>query len=152
MRTRSVAAIAAMTFTITVAVPVCAFECPQHFAEAQAAISKTTGDMQGMSNMMSKHDMGQVHGLLKHARTLLVEARNSHDHASRGHGHAVAIAKADSARGYAVAADIFHFKLMQNMYKPGMQMQGSHKGDMPKGNMPKHGTHQPAKPMHGMHK
>lgn len=120
MRTKSIGVVAGLTFAITVAVPVCAFECPQHFAEAQAAIDKTTGDMQGMSKMMAKHDIDQVHGLLKQARTLLVEARHSHDHAGQGHDHAVAIAKADSSRGYAVAPDIFHFKLMQNMPKHGM--------------------------------
>ncbi len=150
MKSRSIGAIAALTFTITVAVPVCAFECPEHFAEAQAAIDKTTGDMQGMSKMMSRHDMDQVHGLLKHARTLLVEAKHSHDHADKGHDHAMAIAKADSARGYAVAADIFHFKLMQNSHK-----HGAHKPAMHKPEMSGHGAHQPAMPAmpkHGMHK
>ena len=152
MRTKSIGAVAGLTFAIAVAVPVCAFECPQHLAEAQAAIDKTTADMQGMSKMMAKHDTHQVHGLLNRAKTLLVEARHSHDHAGKDHDHAVAIAKAGSARGYAVAADIFHFKLMQKMHKPGMPMQGSHKGEMPKQNMPKHDMPKHGMPKHGMHK
>ncbi len=37
-----------------------AFECPKHFAEAQAAIDKVTEDMKGdMSKKMRKEDMAR---------------------------------------------------------------------------------------------
>jgi hypothetical protein len=90
-----------------------AFECPKHFAEAQAAIDKATEDMKGaMSNQMSKDDMALVHALVDDAKNLLAGAKHSHEAPQDIFDHARAIAQADAARGYAVAADIFHFELM----------------------------------------
>ena len=90
-----------------------AFECPKHFAEAQAAIDKVAGDMKGdMSKKMRKEDMALVHALLDDAKSWLSSAKHNHEKPQGGFDHARAIAKADAARGYAVAADIFHFKLM----------------------------------------
>ena len=90
-----------------------AFECPSHFAEAQAAIDKVTEDMGGgMSMQMSKETMALVLALLDDAKELLASAMLNHEkpHGMAEHGRA--IAKADAARGYAVGTDIFHFKLM----------------------------------------
>ena len=90
-----------------------AFECPKHFAEAQAVIDKVTGDMKGgMSKKMRKEDMALVHALLDDAKTWLTSARHNHEKPQGRYDHARAMAKADAARGYANAADIFHFKLM----------------------------------------
>ena len=90
-----------------------AFECPKHFAEAQAAIDKVTEDMKGdMSKKMPKEEMALVHALLDDAKSRLASAKHNHEKPQGMYDHARAIAKADSARGYAVAADIFHFKLM----------------------------------------
>jgi len=90
-----------------------AFECPKHFAEAQAAIDKVTEDMKGnMSKKMRKEDMALVHALLDDAKSRLASAKHNHEKPQGLYDHARAIAKADAARGYAVAADIFHFKLM----------------------------------------
>ncbi len=90
-----------------------AFECPKHFAEAQAAIDKVVADMGGeMSKKMRKEDMALVHALLDDAKTRLTSAKHNHQKPQGAFDHARAIAKADAARGYAVAADIFHFKLM----------------------------------------
>ncbi len=90
-----------------------AFECPKHFAEAQAVIDKVTGDMKGdMSKKMRKEDMALVHALLDDAKSRLASAKHNHEKPQGPFDHARAIAKADAARGYAVAADIFHFKLM----------------------------------------
>jgi len=90
-----------------------AFECPKHFAEAQAAIDKVAGDMKGdMSKKMRKEDMALVHTLLDDAKSRLDDAKHNHEKPQGRFDHARAIAKADAARGYAVAADIFHFKLM----------------------------------------
>ncbi len=91
-----------------------AFECPKHFAEAQAAIDKVAADMKGdMSKKMRKEDMALVHALLDDAKTRLTSAKHNHQKPQGAFDHARAIAKADAARGYAVAADIFHFKLME---------------------------------------
>ncbi len=90
-----------------------AFECPKHFAEAQAAIDKVIEDMKGdMSKTMRKEDMALVHALLDDAKSSLASAMHNHEKPQGLYDHARAIAKADTARGYAVAADIFHFKLM----------------------------------------
>ncbi|MBL4908254.1 MAG: hypothetical protein JKX94_12435 [Sneathiella sp.] len=90
-----------------------AFECPKHFAEAQAAINKVTEDMKGeMSKKMRKEDMALVHALLDDAKTRLTSARHNHEKPQGAFDHARSIAKADSAKGYAVAADLYHFKLM----------------------------------------
>ncbi len=90
-----------------------AFECPKHFAEAQAVIDKVTEDMKGdMSAKMRKEDMALVHALLDDAKSRLTSAIHNHEKPQGPFDHARAIAKADAARGYAVAADIFHFKLM----------------------------------------
>ena len=90
-----------------------AFECPKHFAEAQAVIDKVTEDMKGdMSKTMRKEDMALVHALLDDAKTRLTSAKHNHEKPQGAYDHARAIAKADAAPGYAVAADIFHFKLM----------------------------------------
>ncbi len=90
-----------------------AFECPKHFAEARAAIDKVTEDMKGaLSKKMRKEDMALVHALLDDAKTRLTSAKHNHQKPQGAFDHARAIAKADAARGYAVAADIFHFKLM----------------------------------------
>ena len=90
-----------------------AFECPKHLAAAQAAIDKVNEDMKGdMSKMMRKEDMALVHALLDDAESRLAAATHNHEKPRWPFDHARAIAKADAARGYAVAADIFHFKLM----------------------------------------
>ncbi len=107
--------------------PVNAFECPRHFTKAQAAIDKVIGDMKGeMSKSMAragmKADMALVHAMLDDAKMRLASARHNHAKPQGRYDHARAIAKADAAQGYAVAADIFHFKLMQRMKSKGMKM------------------------------
>ncbi len=102
----------AAAFTIAFGGAASAFECPAHFAEAQALIDKVTADMGGdMSKSMPKEQMGLVHALLDDAKTRLSSAKHNHE---KPQGvYARAIAKADSALGYARAADILHFKYMQ---------------------------------------
>ncbi len=91
-----------------------AFECPKHFAEAQAVIDKVTEDMKGgMSKKMRKEDMALVHALLDDAKSRLASAKHNHEKPQGRFDHARAMAKADAALGYANAADIFHFKLMK---------------------------------------
>jgi hypothetical protein len=91
-----------------------AFECPKHFAEAQALIDKVKGDMGGeMSKKMPKEQMALVHALLDDAKTRLSSAKHNHEKPQGAYDHARAIAKAGAALGYARAADLLHFKMMQ---------------------------------------
>ncbi len=105
-----------------------AFECPRHFTKAQAAIDKVIGDMKGensksMASAGMKPQMALVHALLDDAKTRLASARHNHEKPQGAYDHARAVAKAHAARGYAVAADIYHFKLMAKMPKmPKMPM------------------------------
>ncbi len=107
-----------------------AFECPKHFVKAQTAIDKVIGDMKGeMSKSMAgagmKPQMALVHALLDDAKMRLAGAKHNHAKPQGAYDHARAIAKADAALGYAVAADIYHFKLMAKMPKmkmPKMKM------------------------------
>ena len=106
--------ILAAAFTVAFGGAASAFECPGHFAEAQALIDKVTADMGGeMSKQMPKVQMGLVHALLDDAKTRLNSAVHNHEKPQGVYDHARAIAKADSALGYARAADILHFKYMQ---------------------------------------
>jgi len=98
---------------LTAVSSVSAFECPKHFKAAQAAIDKVLGDMKGdMSKKMPKQEMALVHALLDDAKMRLASARHNHEKPQGKYDHARALAKADAALGYAVAADMFHFKLM----------------------------------------
>lgn len=113
-----IAAFALLQFPLTAE----AFECPKHFAKAQAAIDKVVADMKGeMSKTMAKAgmaaDMALVHALLDDAKMVLAGAKHNHEKPQGAYDHARAIAKADAALGYATAADIFHFKLMAKMPK-----------------------------------
>lgn len=90
-----------------------AFECPKHFAAAQAVIDKVKGDMGGdMSKQMPKDQMALVHALLDDAKSRLSSAMHNHEKPQGIYDHARALAKADAALGYASAADMLHFKYM----------------------------------------
>ena len=102
--------------------PATAFECPRHFTKAQAAIDKVIGDMKGeMSHSMAKAgmkpQMALIHALLDDAKMRLAGGRHNHEKPQGAYDHARSIAKADAALGYAVAADMYHFKLMAKMPK-----------------------------------
>ena len=88
-----------------------AFECPKHFAEAQALIDKVTADMKGMK--MPKEQHALVHALLDDAKMRLVGGKHNHEKPQGVYDHARAIAKADAALGYARAADMLHFHYMK---------------------------------------
>lgn len=101
------------SFLMLLSGPAKAFECPRHFEAAQAVIDKVTADMQGMEEMMDRRDMALVHALLDDAKALLRAAHHNHEKPQGAYDHARAIAKADSAKGYATAADILHFHYME---------------------------------------
>ncbi len=114
IRLGQIAAAAAFAAVLSTGTGAFAFECPKHFAEAQSLIDKVKGDMGGdMSKQMPKEQMALVHALLDDAKSRLASAKHNHEKPQGAYDHARAIAKADAALGYAKAADIFHFKLMQ---------------------------------------
>ena len=89
-----------------------AFECPKHFAAAQAAIEKVAADMKADIPWRRTEDKALVHALLDDAKSRLASAKHNHEKPQSAYDHARAIAKADAALGYAKAADIFHFVLL----------------------------------------
>ncbi len=114
---RALIVVVALAFVAAFSAPALAFECPKHFKTAQAAIDKATKGMKGMPKMMPKKDMALVHALIDDAKTALTSAKHNHAKPQGAYDHARAIAKAETARGYAEAADIYHFKLMAKMKK-----------------------------------
>ena len=90
-----------------------AYGCPKAMAEAQAAIDKVTNDMKSMK--MSKSELFLVHALLDDAKMTLAGAKHNPAKPQGKYDHGRAIAKAEAAKGSAVAADIFHWKLMGKM-------------------------------------
>ena len=113
MRLPVLAAAFTVAFTVAFGGAASAFECPAHFAEAQAMIDKVTADMKGMSESMPKEKMALVHALLDDAKMNLGSGIHNHEKPQGLYDHARAIAKADSALGHARAADLLHFKYMQ---------------------------------------
>ena len=107
-------AVLAAAFTVAFGGAAAAFGCPASIDEAQAMIDKVTADMGGeMSKSMPKEQMALVHALLDDAKMLLGSGIHNHEKPQGVYDHARAIAKADSALGYARAADLLHFKYMQ---------------------------------------
>ncbi|NIR28975.1 MAG: hypothetical protein GWN84_06605 [Gammaproteobacteria bacterium] len=80
-----------------------AFECPRHFAEAEAAIEKATN---AAERMPAGEQKKLVHTLIDDAKMYLTSGRHNHEKPQGKYDHARAIAKADAARGYAQAAEI----------------------------------------------
>ncbi len=80
-----------------------AFSCPSHFKATQATIDSETTAMKAMSD---KGKAGLVHTLLDDAKMLLESAKHHHKKPAAGtYDHARALAKADSAKAYAEAAE-----------------------------------------------
>jgi hypothetical protein len=114
LRTHFLAIPAAVSILALSAAGAAAFECPKHFTAAQTMIDKVKGDMGGdMSKKMPKDQMALVHALLDDAKMLLAGAKHNHEKPQGAYDHGRSIAKADAARGSALAADLLHFKMMQ---------------------------------------
>ena len=95
------AMLAALTITFA-AGGAAAFECPNHFAEAEAAIASASEAMNAMPDGDQK---GLVHTLIDDAKAWLESAKHNHEKPAAGaYDHARSIAKAHSSMGYANAA------------------------------------------------
>ncbi|WP_022941657.1 hypothetical protein [Psychromonas hadalis] len=90
-----------------------AFECPVHFQVAQAKIDKVLVDMKIMDKKIAKQEMALVHTLIDDAKMYLSSAQHNHEKPQGAYDHARAMAKADTALGYANAADKLHWAYMQ---------------------------------------
>ena len=90
-----------VALALSFAVPVSAFECPQHFAEAQTAIDRAT---EAVKTLPMGEKKALVHALLDDAKMLLHGGKHNHEKPQGAYDHARAIAKADAARGHAEAA------------------------------------------------
>ena len=104
VRTLTVAMLAGTLLAAFAAAPARAFECPAHFDAAQAEIDRV-GKALSAADQASPADRALVHALLDDARMLLSGARHDHEKPQGAYDHARAIAKADSALGYARAAE-----------------------------------------------
>lgn len=81
-----------------------AFQCPNEFKAADAAIESATAAMEAMSD---EEQMGLVHTLIDDAKMMLASGRHNHEKPAAGAlDHARAIAKARAAKGYAEAAEL----------------------------------------------
>ncbi len=112
MSVRQIAFATAFGAALLVAQGAFAFECPKHFAEAQAAIDKVSADMKAAGDKVAKADMALIHALLDDAKSLLASGKHNHAKPQGKYDHARAIAKADSAVSYAGAADLYLGKAM----------------------------------------
>jgi hypothetical protein len=100
-------------------------DCSGPIAQADKAIAKITGDLQGMDKMMPKSEMTELHHLVGQAQKLAGQARQGCKEHNSAYEKAQAIARADAASGYATAADVLHFHYME----PGAGgMKGMQKG------------------------
>ena len=124
MRTAWLLIFSFVVLALLMPINVQAFECPKDFKakaaikDAQAAIDKVKGDMTPeMMKKMKKADIALVHALLDDAKMLLASAKHNYGKPQGDYDCARAAAKAKAAHGYAVSADIWHWKLMGKMKK-----------------------------------
>ncbi len=84
-----------------------AFECPKHIEAAEDATDAANDAMIGLKTDLH---MTRGHMLIDDAKMLLGAAEHNHAKPQNEYDHARAIAKADAAKGYAVAALIYFKK------------------------------------------
>ena len=85
-----------------------AFDCPNRFAAAEAAIAKATAAMNAVSDKTAK---GLVHTFIDDAKMLLSSGKHNHEKpAASKYDHARAIGKANRANGLAEAAEVLASK------------------------------------------
>ncbi len=108
MKSTTLLAALAATVMFQIPWPAQAFECPKHFEAAQDAIDAANDAMIGL-----KTDIHMIRGhmLLDDAKMLLSAAEHNHAKPQNKYDHARAIAKANTAKGYAMAAEIYYKKL-----------------------------------------
>ena len=91
-----------------------AFECPKHFAKAEAAIAEAQGSMNDMKGKMSDEAMARVRTHVNAAEMTLAEAKFHHNRGGGDLHHALSIMRAHMAVGHAAAASALHRSMMSN--------------------------------------
>ncbi|MBW8058348.1 MAG: hypothetical protein IH782_05965 [candidate division NC10 bacterium] len=96
------ASLMVLPLVVVLAVPtVSAFGCPKSIEKAQDAIDQAAAAMA----KLPKDKQGLVHTLIDDAKMVLVSAEHNHKKPAAGnYDHARSIAKANTAYGYALAA------------------------------------------------
>ncbi len=89
-----------------------AFDCPNRFDAAQAAIDKVIADMKAMEGKLTGEQHALVHALLDDAKMLLAGAKHNHEKPQGLYDHGRSVAKAGGALASAEAADMLHQKYM----------------------------------------
>ena len=89
-----------------------AFDCPNRFDAAQAAIDKVIADMKAMEGKLTGEQHALVHALLDDAKMLLAGAKHNHEKPQGAYDHGRSVAKAGGALASAEAADMLHQKYM----------------------------------------
>ncbi|MBE0623770.1 MAG: hypothetical protein IH606_03050 [Burkholderiales bacterium] len=89
-------------------------DCAKHLQAAEQAIDKVVEDMKGME-MMPKSQLADVDALLNVARKFVADSHGDCDQARADLDRARALAQADAAKGYALAADMLHWQYMKPM-------------------------------------
>ena len=91
-----------------------AFECPAHFAEAKAVLSKVEKKLAGTTGKISKTDMVLLQTHLRNAKMSIIEAKYHHTQHNGAYHHTRAIVRANESRGHALAADSLYRSLVKD--------------------------------------
>ncbi len=113
MRIKWLLAASVAVFTLQMSSPASAFQCPNRFAAAEAAIGKATDSMKSVMGQMSQEQMALVHALLDDAKIHLNSGRHNHEKPQGAYDHARAVGKANAAISYAEAAEMLQAHYMK---------------------------------------
>ena len=113
MKIKWLLAASAVVFVLQMSSSASAFECPNRFAAAEAALGKATENMMSVMEQMPQEQMALVHALLDDAKTHLNSARHNHEKPQGAYDHARAVAKANAAISYAEAAETLQAHYMK---------------------------------------
>ena len=100
-------------FALQISSSASAFQCPNRFAAAEAAIGKATDNMMSAMEQMPKEQMALVHALLDDAKMHLNSGRHNHEKPQGAYDHARAVGKANAAISYAEAAEMLQAHYMK---------------------------------------
>ncbi len=113
MRIKWLLAASAALFALQLSSSASAFQCPNRFDAAEAAIGKATENMMSVMEQMPQEQMALVHALLDDAKQHLNGARHNHEKPQGAYDHARAVAKANAAISYAEAAETLQAHYMK---------------------------------------
>ncbi len=113
MRIKWLLAASAALFALQISSSASAFQCPNRFAAAEAALGKATKNMMSVMEQMPQEQMALVHALLDDAKMHLNGAVHNHEKPQGAYDHARAVGKANAAISYAEAAEMLQAHYMK---------------------------------------